>query len=180
MFLSTSSVTSLTFSLYLSRRCSGTRSNLTLLGFVREVCRNVPPVRPARLTISSVNGWKLLLLSASFSRMVSTSPAQPRRMPITLYPSRIARMVTARIAGLSPGTSPPPVRIPIVPVFFVAIICLLHLESRWIHDCSRGYFTTFQLEREIKRLPKSQRLRKSGFISSSALHTRRRLPSSPG
>jgi hypothetical protein len=27
-------------------------------------------------------------------------------------------MVTARIAGLSPGTSPPPVKIPMVPFFF--------------------------------------------------------------
>src|SRR5262249_25608032 len=43
------------------------------------------------------------------------APSQPWRMPTTLKPSRRARMVTARIAGLSPGTSPPPVRIPITP-----------------------------------------------------------------
>src|SRR5437764_13557577 len=36
-------------------------------------------------------------------------------MPMTRYPSRNARMVIARIAGFNPGTSPPPVRIAIVP-----------------------------------------------------------------
>src|SRR5215208_4375309 len=35
-------------------------------------------------------------------------------MPTTRYPSRSARIVIARIAGLRPGTSPPPVRIAIV------------------------------------------------------------------
>src|SRR5256885_2089542 len=34
-------------------------------------------------------------------------------MPTTRYPSRRARMVIARIAGLRPGTSPPPVRMAI-------------------------------------------------------------------
>src|ERR1700676_1318604 len=48
---------------------------------------------------------------------MSTSPAHPRRMPITWQPSRIARIVTARMAGFRPGTSPPPVRIPITPFF---------------------------------------------------------------
>src|SRR5271157_1737561 len=48
---------------------------------------------------------------------MSTSPAHPRRMPITSQPSRNARMVTARMAGFKPGTSPPPVRIPITPFF---------------------------------------------------------------
>src|SRR5688572_26776496 len=36
-------------------------------------------------------------------------------MPTTRYPSRSARMVIARMAGLRPGTSPPPVRIAMVP-----------------------------------------------------------------
>ncbi len=35
----------------------------TALGLVREVWRKVPPVRPARLTRSSVRNWKLSLLS---------------------------------------------------------------------------------------------------------------------
>src|SRR5438132_10718225 len=38
-------------------------------------------------------------------------------------------MVTARIAGFSPGTSPPPVRIPITP-FLVAMWAILHLTLR--------------------------------------------------
>src|SRR6266481_4642506 len=38
-------------------------------------------------------------------------------------------MVTARIAGFSPGTSPPPVRIPITP-FLVAMLAILHLTLR--------------------------------------------------
>src|SRR5947207_2814223 len=38
-------------------------------------------------------------------------------------------MVTARIAGFSPGTSPPPVRIPITP-FLVAMLDILHLTLR--------------------------------------------------
>src|SRR5580700_2668853 len=45
-------------------------------------------------------------------------------MPITWQPSRSARIVTARIAGFKPGTSPPPVRIPITP-FFVFTLPLL-------------------------------------------------------
>src|SRR5262249_29834906 len=50
----------------------------------------------------------------------STRPAQPRRRPMTRYPSRSARMVMARIAGLSPGTSPPPVRMAMVPFSAIA------------------------------------------------------------
>jgi hypothetical protein len=42
-------------------------------------------------------------------------PAHPLRKPITLYPSLFARIVTARIAGFSPGTSPPPVRMAMIP-----------------------------------------------------------------
>src|SRR3990170_7900070 len=57
--------------------------------------------------------------------MISITPAQPRRMPITWYPSRRARIVTARMAGFSPGTSPPPVRIPITPLCFLTFAMLL-------------------------------------------------------
>src|SRR5215470_12017111 len=39
-------------------------------------------------------------------------------MPTTSYPSCNARNVTPRIAGFSPGTSPPPVRIPMIPLLF--------------------------------------------------------------
>src|ERR1700732_3730877 len=44
---------------------------------------------------------------------------------MTWQPSRIALKVTARIAGFKPGTSPPPVRIPMTPffVFTFAILC---------------------------------------------------------
>jgi hypothetical protein len=31
-------------------------------------------------------------------------------------------MVTARMAGFNPGTSPPPVKIAIVPLFFIIIL----------------------------------------------------------
>jgi hypothetical protein len=86
------------------------------LGRVRDECRNVPPVRPARFTISSDSSWTFPRLSASLSGTRSTRPAQPRRIPSTRYPSRSARIVMARMAGFSPGTSPPPVRIPIVPL----------------------------------------------------------------
>src|SRR5664280_3691974 len=58
-------------------------------------------------------------------------PAHPRLSPITLYPSRFARIVTALIAGLSPGTSPPPVRIAIIPFvdFEVAMIFCFLFDS---------------------------------------------------
>lgn len=76
----------------------------------------VPPVRPVRLTTSSFRTWTWALLSAALSGTSSTSPAQPRRIPSTRYPSCRARIVMARMAGFSPGTSPPPVNIPIVPL----------------------------------------------------------------
>src|ERR1022692_2098121 len=114
-FLSTSGVRSFFSALYASCRCAGTADFFTLLGLVRELCRKVPPVRPLLLTVSSDSTWKLSLLSYSLSRTMSTSPAHPRRRPITWYLSRSALMVTARIAGFKPGTSPPPVRIPITP-----------------------------------------------------------------
>src|SRR5271157_4861371 len=51
-------------------------------------------------------------------------------MPITSQPSRNARMVTARMAGFKPGTSPPPVRIPITPffVFHVSTLCVARCQ----------------------------------------------------
>src|ERR1700720_22135 len=50
-------------------------------------------------------------------------------MPITSYPSRSARKVTARIAGFNPGTSPPPVRIPITP-FFTLIFAIMRCSPQ--------------------------------------------------
>src|SRR5258708_1604962 len=42
----------------------------------------------------------------------------------------MARRVTARIAGLRPGTSPPPVRIPITPRFALMLAITLGLPFR--------------------------------------------------
>ena len=40
-------------------------------------------------------------------------PSQPRRMPITSRPISFERYTTLLMTGFSPGTSPPPVKIPI-------------------------------------------------------------------
>ena len=40
-------------------------------------------------------------------------PAQPRRIPTTSWPSSVARSVAALMHAFRPGTSPPPVRMPI-------------------------------------------------------------------
>jgi hypothetical protein len=99
------------------------------LGRVRDECKNVPPVRPALSTMSSVRTIKQALLSAFLSRISSVIPAHPRRSPITLYPSLFARIVTARMAGFKPGTSPPPVRIPMTPLLFLLTFAMtLYIE----------------------------------------------------
>src|SRR5215471_2792342 len=46
------------------------------------------------------------------SKIGSTSPRQPSRTATTSQPSASARRTTARMTALSPGQSPPPVRIP--------------------------------------------------------------------
>ncbi len=66
-FFSTSGVMSLIFLSY-PVRCAGTRSRGRWLGRVRDVWRNVPPVRPARFTIASDSSCTFSLLSAPFSR----------------------------------------------------------------------------------------------------------------
>src|SRR6266705_2287257 len=71
-------------------------------------------------------GCTFSLLSAFASRTYSTSPPQPRRIPTTRYPSRSARIVIARMAGFKPGTSPPPVRMAIVPFPMVRQDPLVH------------------------------------------------------
>ena len=48
--LRTWGVRSFTSAVYASLRCGGTPDFLTRLGRLREVWRNVPPVRPARFT----------------------------------------------------------------------------------------------------------------------------------
>ena len=130
-FFNTSGVKSLISSVYLSCRCLGTFAFGTWDALVLDVCRNVPPVRPALFTISSVNSKKLPELSYCGSRTMSIKPPQPLLIPITLYPSRKARIVTALIAGFKPGTSPPPVRIPMIPLFFCCPImyCFMLVKS---------------------------------------------------
>src|SRR5208337_2174531 len=75
-------------------------------GLVRDVPRMVPPRVRIPETESKVSG----------AASAVSIPLQPSFTPKTLYPSCPARHTTARITGLSPGQSPPPVRIPIVPV----------------------------------------------------------------
>jgi hypothetical protein len=104
----------------------------TWLGLVLEVCKKVPPVLAALFTTTFDSSKKLLLLSWLLFLTISITPPQPLLNPITLYPSRIALNVTARIAGLSHGTSPPPVKMPIVPLILLifAIIKFLNYKNR--------------------------------------------------
>src|SRR5277367_765464 len=48
------------------------------------------------------------------SRTRCVNPSHPRRMPITSQLFSVARYTTLLITELSPGTSPPPVRMPIL------------------------------------------------------------------
>src|SRR6266480_1968268 len=73
-------------------------------GLVREVPRMVPPSGRMPRTEAGVR--------SSMSPPPST-PAQPFLMPVTWNPCWKARRATPRIAALSPGASPPPVRTPI-------------------------------------------------------------------
>src|SRR5213080_1613503 len=43
----------------------------------------------------------------------------------------MARRVTPRIAGLRPGTSPPPVRMPITPLFELTFAMRLRIDLSW-------------------------------------------------
>ena len=54
------------------------------------------------------------LRSPGSSRSCCRRAAQPRLSPTTSWPSWTTRFTTALMHGLSPGTSPPPVRIPIL------------------------------------------------------------------
>ena len=42
-------------------------------------------------------------------------------------------MVTALIAGFNPGTSPPPVRIPILPFFLITSAMLIHIKLQRVN-----------------------------------------------
>src|SRR5438128_1230341 len=76
----------------------------SLRGLVRDVPRMVPPSGRMPRTDAGVR--------SSMSPAPST-PAQPFLMPVTWNPCWNARRATPRIAALSPGASPPPVRTPI-------------------------------------------------------------------
>ncbi len=94
-------------------RCAGTSPGRTRLGFVRDVWRNVPPVRSIVRTTDGVSGWNHSDADVGSSGSWWSSAAHPRRSPTTSWPSCATRLTTDLMHGLSPGTSPPPVRIPI-------------------------------------------------------------------
>src|SRR5512135_858621 len=56
-------------------------------------------------------------------------------MPTTRYPSRSARIVIARMAGFKPGTSPPPVKMAIVPFPMNALLSEGNLRPSPIRRC---------------------------------------------
>src|SRR5437588_723276 len=68
-------------------------------GLVRDVPRIVPPFGRIPETASRESG----------TRSSARSPRQPSRTPVTSSPFSPARLTTARMAALRPGTSPPPV-----------------------------------------------------------------------
>ena len=96
-----------------SARNAGTSSGFTLAGFIRDVCRNVPPLRSTVRTWLAPSGSKLSLERGGIVGVCRTSPCQPRRMPTISWLSSCANMTAALMHALRPGTSPPPVRIPI-------------------------------------------------------------------
>src|SRR5579862_9758187 len=83
------------------------------VGLVREVCRYVPPVRSIVRVFSRFSGWIYRARLAGSFRSTCVNPSQPRRMPITSYPISDPRYTTDLITEFKPGTSPPPVRMPI-------------------------------------------------------------------
>src|SRR3974390_2105319 len=93
---------------------ASTGGNLAILvGLVRELCRYVPPVRSMVRVFSRLSGWMYRPRLAGSFRSTCVSPSHPRRMPMTSHPISAPRYTTDLITELSPGTSPPPVRIPI-------------------------------------------------------------------
>src|SRR5699024_1056745 len=98
--------------LTVSARKSGTSAVLTLPGLVRELCRKVPPLRSTARTAVGLSGTRLAATDSGSSGFVVNRPPHPRRMPTTSCPSSWTRLTTALMQGFSPGTSPPPVSMP--------------------------------------------------------------------
>src|SRR5688572_22281721 len=73
----------------------------------------VPPSRSMPRTPSRVRGKLLAATLAGSPGSMSSTPCQPRRKPVTSQPRSSADRVIERMQALRPGTSPPPVRIPI-------------------------------------------------------------------
>ena len=88
-----------------ARFCLIRSTPLSILnGLVRDEPRMVPPLARIGFTVARSRG----MVSAS------SGPFQPSRNPTNSYPySLIPFVTTPRITPLSPGQSPPPVRIPI-------------------------------------------------------------------
>ncbi len=79
---------------------------------MREVCSTVPPLRSMVRVLARVNGTTHSELSAPAAGTMLSSAAQPRRRPMTSLPASSMRPTKPLIAMLRPGTSPPPVRMP--------------------------------------------------------------------
>jgi len=71
-----------------------------------------------------------MMRAASFRSFCSVDAGPSTPQPNHAVAPRSARIVTARIAGLSPGTSPPRVRIPITPFLPLTAIKITCLSSR--------------------------------------------------
>src|SRR6266540_3416030 len=93
-------------------RNAGRRASAIFRGLVREVCRIVPPVRSIARVLTRSSG-RTYSGSGSRPGRMCVSPCHPRRMPSTSYPSSVDRYTTLLMTGFRPGTSPPPVRMPI-------------------------------------------------------------------
>src|SRR5690349_6071618 len=64
-------------------------------------------------TLSRESGRLLAANDAGSLGSISSKPCHPRRKPTTSQPRSSALSVTDRMQALRPGTSPPPVRMPI-------------------------------------------------------------------
>src|SRR4051812_25079931 len=87
--------------------------SLSVRGSRRDVWRMVPPARSMPRTPSRVRPIEWAAMLAGSPGSIRITPSQPRRNPITSQPSASAESTTERMQALRPGTSPPPVNIPI-------------------------------------------------------------------
>ena len=92
-------------------RCEGRWR--TLEGPTRVECSTVPPVRSMVRVFSRFSGMTYLAVLAGSSRLTWVRPSKPRRMPTVSAPFSHARCTTLLMTEFNPGTSPPPVRMPI-------------------------------------------------------------------